>query len=188
MKENMLCFSCRCPASATQRHPAVNSLAPWVIAAVLAFSAFPAAGAERVMLKIGDPPPRFSLQDTQGRTVTAPGDFAGNTVVVHFWADWCPYCLEEMPVLDKLYQQYKKQGLMVYAVNVGQGLDAARAYVSRMKITYPVLLDTDGKTAKSYGVLGLPRTFFIDRKGNIKYKLLGEASGETLRKLVLNTL
>ena len=111
----------------------------------LAWAVLPAAGAERGMLKIGDPPPPFSLQDTDGRTVTAPGDFAGNTVVVHFWADWCPYCLEEMPVLDKLYRQYKKQGLRVYAVNVGQGLDAARAYVSRVKITYPVLLDTEGK-------------------------------------------
>jgi peroxiredoxin len=93
-----------------------------------------------------------------------------------------------MPVLDTLYRQYGKQGLVVYAVNVGQGLAAARAYVNRVNITYPVLLDPEGKTAKLYGVLGLPRTFFIDRKGNIKYKLLGEASGDTLRKLVLNTL
>jgi peroxiredoxin len=147
-----------------------------------------ANGAERVTLKIGDPPPPFSLQDTEGRTVTAPGDFRGKTVVVHFWADWCPYCLEEMPVLENLYRQYGKQGLVVYAVNVGQGLAAARAYINRVNITYPVLLDPEGKTAKSYGVLGLPRTFFIDRKGAIKYKLLGEASGDTLRRLVLNTL
>lgn len=186
MRENMLFFRCR--ASGAQRRREVNPLIARVITALLVFLAVPADGAERGMLKIGDPPPRFSLRDTEGRTVTAPGDFAGNAVVVHFWADWCPYCLEEMPVLDKLYRQYKKQGLMIYAVNVGQGLDAARAYMNRVKITYPVLLDTDGKTAKSYGVLGLPRTFFIDRKGNIKYKLLGEASGETLRKLVLNTL
>jgi cytochrome c biogenesis protein CcmG/thiol:disulfide interchange protein DsbE len=140
------------------------------------------------MLKIGDPPPSFSLQDTEGRTVVAPKDFTGKTVVVHFWADWCTYCLEEMPVLDSLYRQYRDKGLVVYAVNVGQGLDAARAFVNKMKVTYPVLLDSDSRTAKSYGVLGLPRTFFIDRKGNIKYKLLGDASGETLRKLVLNTL
>jgi cytochrome c biogenesis protein CcmG, thiol:disulfide interchange protein DsbE len=186
MTENVLFFRCR--ASGAQRHRAVNPLVAWVITALLVFLAFPANGAERGMLKIGDPPPPFSLQDTSGRTVTAPGDFTGNAVVVHFWADWCPYCLEEMPVLDKLYQQYKQQGLMVYAVNVGQGRDAARTYVSKMKITYPVLLDTDGKTAKSYDVLGLPRTFFIDRKGKIKYKLLGEASGEMLRKLVLNSL
>ena len=177
-----------CWASGKQHKRSVNTLAALIVVSSLAWAVLPAAGAERGMLKIGDPPPAFSLQDTDGQTVTAPDDFAGNTVVVHFWADWCPYCLEEMPVLDKLYRQYKKQGLRVYAVNVGQGLDAARAYVSRVKITYPVLLDIEGKTARSYGVLGLPRTFFIDRKGNIKYKLLGEASGDTLRKLVLNTL
>jgi cytochrome c biogenesis protein CcmG, thiol:disulfide interchange protein DsbE len=159
-----------------------------IIAAAFVFSSSAGNAAERIMLKIGDPPPQFSLLDTEGRMVNAPKDFAGKTVVVHFWADWCTYCLEEMPVLDKLYQQYKQQGLMIYAVNVGQGRDAARAYVNKVKITYPVLLDSDSRTAKSYGVLGLPRTFFIDRKGNIKYKLLGEASGEMLRKLVLNTL
>ena len=186
MSGNIPHFSCW--ASAETRNRTAYGLAACIIASVLVCIAFPAAGAERGMLKIGDPPPVFSLQDTEGRMVKAPGDFAGNTVVVHFWADWCPYCLEEMPVLDKLYQQFKKQGLKVYAVNVGQELDVARAYVNKMKITYPVLLDIDGKTARSYGVLGLPRTFFIDRKGNIKYKLLGEASGETLRKLVLNTL
>jgi len=170
---------------------AIQELARWMTAAVVVLLVGPATvatGAERSLLKIGDPPPQFSLLDIEGKTVSAPGDFSGKAVVVHFWADWCTYCLEEMPVLDKLYQQYKKQGLMVYAVNVGQGLDAARAYVNKVKITYPVLLDSDSRTAKSYGVLGLPRTFFIDRKGNIKYKLLGEASGETLRKLVLNTL
>jgi cytochrome c biogenesis protein CcmG, thiol:disulfide interchange protein DsbE len=160
----------------------------WSVCILLAVLANQASGAERTMLKIGDPPPSFSLQDTEGKTVMAPKDFNGKTVVVHFWADWCPYCLEEMPVLDKLFQEYKKQGLMIYAVNVGQGRDAAMAYVNKVKISYPVLLDSDSRTAKSYGVLGLPRTFFIDRKGNIKYKLLGEASGETLRKLVLNTL
>ena len=160
----------------------------WCVGMLLVVLAIPASGAERSMLKIGDPPPSFTLTDTDGKTVVAPKDFIGKTVVVHFWADWCTYCLEEMPVLDQLYRQYRDQGFIVYAVNVGQGLDAARAFVNKTKVTYPVLLDSDSRTAKSYGVLGLPRTFFIDRKGNIKYKLLGDASGETLRKLVLNTL
>jgi peroxiredoxin len=159
----------------------------WSVSIVLAFLTQAAFGAERVMLKIGDPPPSFTLQDLEGKMVT-PADFKGKAVVMHFWADWCTYCLEEMPVLDGLYRQYRDRGLMIYAVNVGQGRDAAKAFVQKMKVAYPVLLDSDSRTAKSYGVLGLPRTFFIDRKGNIKYKLLGEASGETLRKLVLNTL
>ena len=165
-----------------------RSLRRGVLLALLVCLATAASGAERVMLKIGDPPPSFALQDTEGNMVKAPGDFRGKAVVVHFWADWCTYCLEEMPVLDGLYRQYSDQGLIIYAVNVGQSIDAARAFVSRTNVSYPVLLDPDSRTAKAYGVLGLPRTFFIDRKGNIKYKLLGEASGDTLRKLVKNTL
>ena len=164
-----------------------RTIIAWSVSILLAFLSQSAIGAERVMLKIGDPPPSFTLQDLEGRMVT-PADFKGKAVVMHFWADWCTYCLEEMPVLDGLYRQYRDRGLMIYAVNVGQGRDAAKAFVQKMNVAYPVLLDSDSRTAKSYGVLGLPRTFFIDRKGNIKYKLLGEASGETLRKLVLNTL
>jgi cytochrome c biogenesis protein CcmG, thiol:disulfide interchange protein DsbE len=185
MKERTVFLCCR--EAGMFRRLARRAAMAWLFPAILAVLAQLAAGAERVMLKIGDPPPSFSLQDLDGRTVT-PADFKGKAVVMHFWADWCTYCLEEMPVLDSLYRQYQGQGLMIYAVNVGQGRDAAKAFVQKMKVAYPVLLDTDSRTAKSYGVLGFPRTFFIDRKGNIKYKLLGEASGETLRKLVLNTL
>jgi peroxiredoxin len=161
-----------------------------VLALTAAFLLAAPAGraADRVVLKIGDPPPAFSLPDLDGRTVTVPADLRGKAVIVHFWADWCQFCLEEMPALDALYQQYRDKGLMIIAVNVGQSADAARAYVKRVKISYPVVLDGDSRTAKQYGVLGLPRTFFLDRKGLIKYKLLGEASPDTLKKLALNTL
>ncbi len=155
---------------------------------LVAFLTLDASAAERSPLKIGDPPPRFTLAGLDGKTVTVPDDLAGKAVVIHFWADWCPYCLDEMPVLESLYRQYRQQGLVIYAVNVGQGADAAKAFVDRVRISYPVLLDREGRTAKQYGVLGLPRTFFLDRKGLIKYKLLGEASEDMLRKLVQNTL
>lgn len=186
MTNNSLYTQCR--ATGMSGRLRGRAIMAWSAVIMLAVLVYPAGGAERILLKIGDPPPRFTLADLEGRSVTVPDDLVGKAVVIHFWADWCPYCLEEMPVLDKLYRQYRSQGLVIYAVNVGQGPDAARAYVSKMKIAYPVLLDADSRTAKSYGVLGLPRTFFIDRKGNIKYKLLGEAPGDTLRKLVLNTL
>ena len=145
-------------------------------------------GGGRQALKIGDPPPRFALSDLSGRTVTVPDDLRGKAVIIHFWADWCQYCAEEMPVIDGLYQRYRDKGLTVYAVNVSQSADVAKAFVERVKVSYPVLLDSDGNTAKQYSVLGLPRTFFLDRKGRIKYKLLGEADAETLERLIKNTL
>ena len=163
----------------------------FLAAVVLALSlsaGFSVFAADRSALRIGDPPPAFSLPDLDGRTVTVPADLRGKAVVVHFWADWCQFCLEEMPALDQLYRQYRDRGLVILAVNVGQPRAAAQTYARRVGISYPVLLDGDSTTAKRYGVVGLPRTFFLDRKGLIKYKLLGEATTETLRKLVLNTL
>jgi cytochrome c biogenesis protein CcmG, thiol:disulfide interchange protein DsbE len=161
-----------------------------VLAVLAALFLYPATGraAGPAALKIGDPPPRFVLQDLDGRTVTVPDDLKGKAVIIHFWADWCQYCVDEMPAIDGLYRQYRDKGLSVYAVNVSQTADVAKTFVKRVKVSYPILLDTDGKTAKQYSVLGLPRTFFLDRKGRIKYKLLGEASEETLRKLILNML
>ena len=158
------------------------------LAAAFLLAAPSGRAADRMVLKIGDPPPAFSLPDLDGRTVTVPDDLRGKAVIVHFWADWCQFCLEEMPALDSLYRQYRDKGLVIIAVNVGQSAAAARAYAQRVGISYPVLLDGESRTAKQYGVQGLPRTFFLDRKGRIKYKLLGEASVETLRKLALNTL
>ena len=158
------------------------------LAAAFLLAAQSGRAADRVVLKIGDPPPTFALPDLDGRTVTVPADLRGKAVIVHFWADWCPFCLEEMPALESLYRQYRDKGLVIVAVNVGQSAAAARAYTQRVGISYPVVLDGESRTAKQYGVLGLPRTFFLDRKGLIKYKLLGEASADTLRKLALNTL
>ncbi len=175
-------------SSAVRRDARKVLLAAAAALVLLVCSLSTASAAERSPLKIGDPPPRFTLTALDGKTVTVPDDLAGKAVVIHFWADWCPYCLDEMPVLESLYRQYRQQGLVIYAVNVGQEPDVAKAFVDRVRISYPVLLDREGRTAKQYGVLGLPRTFFLDRKGLIKYKLLGEASEDMLRKLVQNTL
>jgi peroxiredoxin len=159
-----------------------------VVLVLTGLAAVAGAAAERRALKIGDPPPRFVLQDLNGGKVTVPDDLQGKAVIIHFWADWCQYCLEEMPALDALYREYRGKGLEILAVNVGQSPEAAKAFMKRVRVSYPVLLDTDSSTAKQYSVLGLPRTFFLDRKGRIKYKLLGEASSETLERLINNTL
>jgi peroxiredoxin len=71
---------------------------------------------------------------------------------------------------------------------VGQEPEVAQAFVDRVRVSYPVLLDRDGRTAKLYNVLGLPRTFFVGRNGLIKFKLLGEASGDVLTNLIKGVL
>jgi peroxiredoxin len=147
-----------------------------------------ASAAERGGLKIGDPIPPFTLTALDRKPITLPDDGKGRVVVIHFWAAWCRYCLEEMPALENLYQRYREKGLMIYAVNVHQTDLVAQEYAQRIRISYPVLLDLEGKTAKQYGVIDLPRTFILDRRGTIRYKLIGEASEDTLNTLIKKAL
>ena len=170
------------------KRPLTAALGPGLFAAAVFFLLFACAKTEGAGPRIGDASPRFTLAALDGSSVTIPDDLRGRPVVVHFWADWCPYCVQEMPALELLYREYRKNGLTVYAVNVGQNVDAALAFAKRVGVSYPVLLDPDGRTAKQYHVLGLPRTFFLDRDGRIKHKLLGEASNEMLRKLTQDIL
>jgi len=144
----------------------------------------PLSAAEPAALKIGMKPPTATLPDLKGAPMTIPDAVAGKVVILHFWTDWCSYCLVEMPALESLYNRYRDRGLVVVAVNVGQPKETVTAFLQKVQVTYPVLLDAETKVTKAYGVLGVPRTFFLDRNGAIRFKVLGDATEETLHKLV----
>jgi peroxiredoxin len=84
--------------------------------------------------------------------------------------------------MEKLYQQWSKQAEAprFLAVDVGQTDEHVRNFVKRMKISFPIYLDHDGKVARSYGVKGLPTYFIVDRKGVIRHVILGWADEKTL--------
>lgn len=139
-------------------------------------------------LRVGNSPPRVALASLSGSTVRVPDDFRGKVLILHFWAGGCSSCKEEMPAMEKFYRQYGKKGLVVLAVNVGQRKDTVQKLAREMGISYPVLLDPDQKMAKNYDVVGVPRTYLVDRKGVIRYKILGSASDATLKKQILSLL
>jgi thiol-disulfide isomerase/thioredoxin len=130
----------------------------------------------------------MALKDLNGTLVRLPDDYRGKVVILHFWAGGCSSCKEEMPAMETLYSSYGRKGLVILAVNVGQGIDAVRGLVRGLRITYPVLLDTDREMAMKYGVAGLPRTYLVDRNGVIRYRIIGAASEEMLKKQVLSLL
>jgi cytochrome c biogenesis protein CcmG, thiol:disulfide interchange protein DsbE len=135
-------------------------------------------------LRIGDTPPRVSVADLGGHTFRIPDDVRGKVVILHFWAGGCSSCREEMPAMESLFNRYSKKGLTVLAVNVGQHKEAVRRFVAGMKVSYPIFLDLDTKAAQQYEVVGVPKTFILDRSGQIRYKIVGSASMESLNKLV----
>ncbi len=157
-------------------------------ALILCFNASASFAAGGMPLRVGDSPPRIKLNDLNGSVVRIPDDFRGKVVILHFWTGGCSSCAEEMPAMEKLYEKYARKGLVILAVNVGQKKELVKRLVKDAGINYPVLLDPDRRMADNYDVVGVPRTYLVDRKGVIRYKILGSASSETLKKQILSLL
>lgn len=149
---------------------------PRLLSLILLLLGLTACGSEAPSLNLGQPAPAFHSRFLAGQGTDFPADYAGRPLVIRFWADWCRYCEGEMQAIEQVYQRHKDRGLTVLAINTGQDSATAAAFVKKIGITYPVLLDEDSAIAKQYGVVGLPTTYFIDARGVVRAKVVGEAS------------
>ena len=127
--------------------------------------------------KLGAAAIDFNCQDLEGQAWSLD-KVRGKVVLLRFWADWCPYCRYEMPVIEKYYRKLNKEGFLVLAVNVKQSAEVALAFTAQLDVTFPVPLDPDGKMARRYGVYAIPTNFLIDRQGIIREILIGEVFKE----------
>ena len=114
----------------------------------------------------------FTLFDTDSVAYSL-SDYDSVLVMVHFWADWCPSCRKEFPKLEQAYRRLKSRGFQLLAVNSGQSRDHVLDIKNSYGLTFPLLLDEEGKTAVMYKVRGLPTTYFIDKKGVIRQSIIG---------------
>ncbi len=131
---------------------------------------------------IGKPVPDFVLQDLHGNPITL-SDFRGKTIVLNFWATWCPPCRAEMPDLQEVYDQRLDQDdLVVLAVDLlsEDNTSAVADFIEEFALTFPVVLAADESVVERYGVRGLPATFFIDRDGVLRSRNLGPVFGDLL--------
>ena len=107
--------------------------------------------------------------------------------MLNFWALWCPYCLEEMPVFEKFYQEYKDHNFTIITVNIEDSHEKVKAFVESEKLTFPVLMDKEGKVASIYGARTLPASLFIDEEGKIVNARIGAVNYDLLKKLYENS-
>jgi len=155
-----------------------------VLVAALAICALAVGCAgDLVVLKPADPAPLFELEDLESRSTTL-AEQKGRIVMVRFWADWCKSCRTEMPLIEEKYREYHESGFEVLALNVRQDRGTAARFAREVGVSYPVLLDRDGSTAESYGVIGLPTTFLIGRDGRILEEIIGDMNRRSLSELI----
>jgi len=143
--------------------------------------------APKAKINIGSIAPTFQTFRADGGAEHFPAAYFGKPLVVRFWADWCKYCEGEMKAIETVYQANQGK-LQVLAINAGQDKAAINAFIKKIGVTYPALLDENSAIARSYGVVGLPTTFFIDGKGIVRGKIVGEADEATFARHVQELL
>ncbi|WP_313927825.1 TlpA disulfide reductase family protein [Pseudoxanthomonas sp.] len=144
-------------------HAAINATAPTPPAGVT-----PAG--------IGDPMPPVVLPDLDGNFIDLAANYRGKRVLINVWASWCGPCIEEMPELQRFATAQGPGGVHV----VGLALDTedgVRDFLSRVPVSYPIVLDTPGPADASVwlgnakGVL--PYTVLVGADGRIERQKIG---------------
>jgi cytochrome c biogenesis protein CcmG, thiol:disulfide interchange protein DsbE len=109
----------------------------------------------------------FHLKDLKGNSITLK-DLRGKVVFLNVWATWCGPCREEMPSIEKLYTDFRKDpDFVVLAVSQDTDGKLVAPYVQKNGFDFTVLLDPENEVGEMYGVDGIPETFIIGRDGRI---------------------
>lgn len=127
---------------------------------------------------VNHPVPAFALRTFDGRRVSA-STLKGRPAIVNFWASWCVSCKQEHQALRRAWQQYGKH-ITFLGVDYQDHVADARSFLSKFGGGWPELVDPGGRTAIDFGVYGVPETYFVDRKGVVRYKATGPVTPAVL--------
>jgi peroxiredoxin len=132
----------------------------------------------------GKTAPDFTLTTLDGRQVSM-GGLRGKVVFLNIWATWCPPCVEEMPSMEKLYQQLKGEDFEILAVSIDKnGAKAVAPFMKKYNLSFTALIDSKESLKYKYQTTGVPESYIIDKNGTIVEKVIGPrnwASPEAVR-------
>lgn len=139
-------------------------------------------------VEAGPTAPDFSLKDLSGQTVTLE-QYRGKVVLLDFWATWCPPCRMTIPMLIKLQDKYRDDGLVILGISIDDPQQITdkdlRYFIKMTKINYPILRYNQ-KVMKDYFEgerVSVPTMFVVDRNGKIRDMIVGYAPGPLKKSL-----
>ena len=120
----------------------------------------------------------FSLKDLSGQDQNL-GSYAGKVIFLNFWATWCGPCRAEIPSMEELYLELGNEGFVIIAVNSQEAGEQVAGFVENIGMSFPVLLDTDGRVGAAYSVRAIPTTYIVDPRGYILGRMVGTRDWST---------
>ena len=130
------------------------------------------------LVKAGTAAPDFKMKTPDGKTVqlskvlkpTKKGN--GKTVVLDFWASWCPYCRKDAPEVVRLYEKYHQYGIEFIGISMDTDVEAWKKAIEKFGITYPQVSELkkfkETDIAKAYGVKWIPSMVVVGSDGQVK--------------------
>jgi thiol-disulfide isomerase/thioredoxin len=120
----------------------------------------------------------FSLKDLSGQDQNL-GSYAGKVIFLNFWATWCGPCRAEIPSMEELYLELGNEGFVIIAVNSQEAGEQVAGFVENIGMSFPVLLDTDGRVGAAYSIRAIPTTYIVDPRGYILGRMVGTRDWST---------
>lgn len=124
------------------------------------------------LVKAGTPAPDFKMKTPEGKTIQLSKVAKGKTVVLDFWASWCPDCRKDAPEVVRLYEAYKKYGVEFIGISMDTDVEAWKKAIEKFGITYPQVSELkkfkETDIAKAYGVKWIPSMVVIGPDGQVK--------------------
>ncbi|MBS7526105.1 TlpA family protein disulfide reductase [Fusibacter paucivorans] len=108
-------------------------------------------------------------------------DYEGQLIILNFWATWCTYCEQEMPLLNEVHQ---RDGIKVVAIDVGEDAQTVQDYIDLYGYDLDFYLDEDSALASMFGVSAFPTTIFIGPDFEYYYSYPGMLTDDYLSQLL----
>ncbi len=122
----------------------------------------------------GQRAPEFSFTTVDGQQVSSES-LKGKPYVLTFWSSWCEFCEMQAPDIEKLYQRCRSKGVPMYMIGINGYADLLPKKAKRLNLTAPQALSPE--TAYAFGSLRIPRTVFVNRKGEVQSVAEGAGPG-----------
>lgn len=136
----------------------------------------------------GEKAPSWTLKDNNGKTYSL-ASLKGKVVLMDFWATWCTPCKQVMPEIQKIWNKYKNQNVVVVGINTWERGGDPVKYMKDNNYNYTLLLNGN-EVADAYKVTGIPTLYVIDKNGNIAYSEVGAVPnlGSKLDKVIADLI